>query len=490
LRAADPPAAVTVTPTDGDIQTIVDSHPAGTVFTFPAGTYRLLSIKPKDGDHFIGNPGAIFNGSELLSFQKANNTLWVAQMHDTSPEAVGGGCNTGAKNADGTKYTIGCDHARDLFWDDQVVGRVATLQETAPGKWFFDAASQRVYVADDPAGHAVEIGEKAFAIHGNADNIEIEGLTIEKYANKPQSGAIACGESINGQQPPQRSGWVIENNTLTLNHYSGLKMINCTNARIRNNKFLKNGNSGLDGVATNNSLLEGNEMASNNYALYEQQWEAGGSKFVHTTNLMVRNNNVHDNLGTGLWCDIECQGVTYSNNQVDRNYGSGILYEISVQGTIINNVARLNGLASRKFDPWAGYAQIEVSASADVTVQGNTALVGNWGNGITVKQQNRGSGKFGPYWATRIIVAHNDITYLTELGTTTGASEDTGKFYGPISFDYNTYHDAKGGNSPHWRWNAILNWAQFHAQGQEAHGTVDTVIPQADSALAATVPPK
>jgi hypothetical protein len=107
-----------------------------------------------------------------------------------------------------------------------------------------------------------------------------------------------------------------------------------------------------------------------------------------------------------------------------------------------------------------------------------------------VKQQNRGSGKFGPYWATRIIVAHNDITYLTELGTTTGASQDTGKFYGPISFDYNTYHDAKGGNSPHWRWNAILNWAQFHAQGQEAHGTVDTVIPQADSALAATVPPK
>jgi parallel beta-helix repeat protein len=481
------PAAVTIKPTDQDIQSIIDSHPAGTIFTFEAGTYRLLNIKPKDGDQFIGDPGAIFNGSELLNFHKANDKLWVAAMHDASPEAVGGACATGAKNADGTKYTIGCDHARDLFWDDKVVWRVATLQETGPGKWFFDPASHQVYVADDPSGHVVELGEMPTAIHGNSSNIEIKGLTIEKYANKPQSGSIACGEFIKGEKT-EGPGWIIENNVLTLNHYSGIKLIQCTNAHILNNKFLRNGNSGLDGVAADDSVMDGNEIAFNNYAHYSGGWECGGSKFVKTTNFTAKNNNVHDNLGPGLWFDIDCQNVTISNNTIDKNYDSGILYEISTQAKIIDNLVRLNGIASRHFDPWAGEAQIEISASSDVTAEHNTAVVGNWGNGITVKQQNRGKGKFGPYWATRIVVDHNDITYLTPRTTTTGASEDTGKFYGPISFDYDTYHDAQGGNSPHWRWNAILHWTQFRTLGQEAHGTVDKLVPQADVALAATVP--
>lgn len=490
LRAQTPSAGVTITPADDNIQAIVDSHPPGTLFTFEAGAYRLLSINPKDGDQFVGRPGAVFNGSELLTFQKANDKLWVAVMHDTSPEPIGGACSTGAKNADGSKYTIGCDHGRDLFWDDQIVHRVATLQETAPGKWFFDPASRRVYVADDPAGHVVELGETTAAFYGNHNNVVIRGLTIEKYANKPQSGAISCGIYIDGRPAPQNSGWEIENNTLTLNHYSGLKLLFCPNATVRNNKFIRNGNSGLDGVFANNSIMEDNEIAFNNYALFEQGWEAGGAKFVHTSNFMVKNNNVHDNIGVGLWCDIECDGVTYSENTIDKNYSSGILFEISRHATIVNNVARLNGIDSIHFDPWAGFSQIEISASSDVTVEHNTAVVGNWGNGITVKQQNRGTGKWGPYWATRIVVDHNDVTYLTSRSTTTGASEDTGKFYGPISFDYDTYHDAQGGNSPHWRWNAILNWTQFRAVGQEAHGTVDTVIPQSDIALAATVTAK
>jgi hypothetical protein len=483
LRAAITSKEVTITPTDENIQGIIDANLPGTTFTFQAGVYRLLSIKPKDGDRFIGKPGAVFNGSELLQFQKANSRLWVAVMHDKSPEAVGGTCETGAKNADGSAYTIGCDHARNLFWDEKLLSRVATLQEMVARKWFLDPASQKLYVADDPNGHIVELGEAASAIHGNVSNIDIEGLTIEKYANIPQSGAIACGDP-SVQPMPQNSGWVIQNNTLTLNHYSGIKLIQCPNARVLNNKLVRNGNSGVDGIATDNSVVENNEIAFNNYALYAQWWEAGGSKFVHTNNLVVKGNNVHDNIGVGLWCDIECQSVTFASNQVDKNSGAGILYEISVQGTIKDNVLRLNGIASEHTDPWANMAQIQISASTDVTVDGNTAVVGNYGNGITVVQQNRGKGKFGPYWASHVSVEHNDITYLTSRSTTTGASEDTGKFYGPIEFDYNTYHDAQGGNSPHWRWNAILNWTQFQALGQEAHGKVDTVIAKQDLALA------
>ncbi|MGC2660720.1 MAG: right-handed parallel beta-helix repeat-containing protein [Bryobacteraceae bacterium] len=482
----DTGTAVTLTPAVPNIQNLINSHPPGTVFTFEPGTYRLRSFQPKDGDQFIGKPGAVLNGSEQLTFQKAG-PLWAAPMHDMSAEPVGGACETGEKNADGTKYTIGCDHGRELFRGDEIVHRVKTLQETRPGSWFFDQASHQVYIADDPAGHILEIGEARTAIHGNAKDVVIRGLTIEKYANAAQSGSIACGELVNGQRAPQNTGWVIEDNTLTLNHYSGLKLLFCPSAHIMNNKFVRNGNTGLDGVAADNTVVEGNEIAFNNYASFARGWEAGGAKFVRTNNLTTTKNNVHDNNGMGLWCDIECQGATYTNNTIDRNYGSGILYEISRQAKITGNISRLNGLESLHSDPWAGDAQIEISASADVTVEHNTAVAGNWGNGITVKQQNRGSGSYGPYWATRVVVDHNDITYLTSRSTTTGASQDTGKFYGPISFDYDNYHEAQDGRGAHWRWNAILNWKGFLAQGQEAHGTVDAAVSNADVALAAAV---
>jgi Right handed beta helix region len=39
-----------------------------------------------------------------------------------------------------------------------------------------------------------------------------------------------------------------------------------------------------------------------------------------------RSNHVHDNVGPGLWCDINCHNVVYEDNLVERNQGAGIFY--------------------------------------------------------------------------------------------------------------------------------------------------------------------
>ena len=49
------------------IQDAVDANPAGTTFHIKAGIHRLQQVKPKDGDKFIGEPGAILSGSKILS---------------------------------------------------------------------------------------------------------------------------------------------------------------------------------------------------------------------------------------------------------------------------------------------------------------------------------------------------------------------------------------------------------------------------------------
>src|SRR5689334_8694345 len=67
---------LTVHPGD-DIGNLVRQKPPGTVFRIQAGVHRLQSIIPKDGDLFIGVPGAILSGAQLLSGFSRFGRLWT-----------------------------------------------------------------------------------------------------------------------------------------------------------------------------------------------------------------------------------------------------------------------------------------------------------------------------------------------------------------------------------------------------------------------------
>ena len=79
-------------------------------------------------------------------------------------------------------------------------------------------------------------------------------------------------------------------------------------------------------------VVEGNEIAYNNEAGFNPEWEAGGTKFWATTNLVVRNNHVHHNFGPGLWADNDNVGALYEGNIVEDNDWAGIFHEISYSG--------------------------------------------------------------------------------------------------------------------------------------------------------------
>ena len=67
----------------------------------------------------------------------------------------------------------------------------------------------------------------------------------------------------------------------------------------------------------------GTKSPDNNYAGYKYDWEAGGSKFAFTQNLVVRNNYAHDNDGPGLWTDLENENTLYEHNHTASNRGGG-----------------------------------------------------------------------------------------------------------------------------------------------------------------------
>ncbi len=383
---------------------IVNRQPPGTVFTIKAGVYRLESIRPKDGDSFVGEPGATLNGAQLLEGFVRSGQIWQAPTEATPPRGQLRGTCDSAHPA--------CTFPEDLFFDDKPLERVNDRGDVAPGKWYLDYSAQIVVFADDPTGHRVELSVIPHAIWGAARNVRISGMTIEKYACTAGSGAVD-GRSNASDTGYMSTDWVVENNVIRLNHGVGIRLGNGMQAL--NNKILNNGQLGIAGSGTGD-LVEGNEIAFNNYAGYRYDWEAGGSKFAFTKDLVVRDNFAHDNKGPGLWTDIDNQNTLYDHNHTKSNEGAGILHEISYHAVIRDNLIENDGFSAfGKTTPWYG-GGIVVAESADVEIFGNT--VKDCMNGIVGVQEQRSNSAGEPYSIRNLYV--HDNTIIQDRGIAAG----------------------------------------------------------------------
>ncbi|MGA8184541.1 MAG: right-handed parallel beta-helix repeat-containing protein [Terriglobia bacterium] len=435
---------VLVRPED-NIQSLVVGHPPGTTFVITPGTYRLQSIRPKDGDTFIGQKGATLVGAALIgasAWRQGSSGVWVAQVSGMTPQSsYRGECDS--------KHPA-CKYPEDLFFDSKPFTRVASLSQVGPGAWFLDYSTEKAYVGSDPGGHTVEISIAQAAFWGSAGKVTIKGLAIEKYASLAGKGAINAMASLNGYGPVG-TGWVVESNDVYLNHGVGIRASD--GMTVRNNKIHDNGQMGLAGSGSN-ILVEGNEIYGNNYAGYAYDWEAGGVKFaMYSTHVTLDSNYVHDNKGPGLHGDIGDDDFVFENNHTARNWGSGIHWEISYHAVIRNNRIEDDGISPDGTGFWYG-GGILVSNSSDVEVYGNT--VTDCTNGIGGTEADRGvDSKTGiPYNLKNLYVHDNTITQKTGFaaGIVKSSKLDNSVFTSWNNrFSNNTYHlGSKAGRFFEW----------------------------------------
>ena len=88
---------------------------------------------------------------------------------------------------------------------------------------------------------------------------------------------------------------------------------------------------------------------ANNIYGFDPEWQAGGVKIAESAGVTFRSNHVHDNIGPGLWCDIERRNVVYEENLGENNKDIGIFHEISFKAVIRSNVVRHNGRTGAGF---------------------------------------------------------------------------------------------------------------------------------------------
>lgn len=437
---------IVLTPAD-NIQTAVNAAPANTGFILTAGTYRMQQVLPKNNDRFIGQGNVILDGAQILQFKPdpAGSGYWVGKAAPIVETR--GLCQTA--------YPL-CRQDQDLFVDSVLQTPVSSTVGLSANSWYFDTSTGTVYLPINPAGHMIELGSTYYAFWGQATGVIIENITVEKYATPFQSGAI--GRDGSG------TGWIVENVEARWNHGTGVFL--GTNSKLINSYIHHNGETGVKFGGVNGRVL-GNEISWNNYAGFMTYWEAGGTKFWATTNLLVQDNYVHDNSGKGLWADTNNYNTQYIGNKVLNNIGVGIQHEVSY-----NAVIRFNTVKGNIPGPtlWVGNAQINIYNSPNVEANNNNVEAdASGGNGIAIINEARGSGSMGPWTAVNDYVHNNNITYPGTAGASGYENDGGGDTSLQNRFDYNHY--IFQGASKRWRWQGGETWLTLRAIGQETHGT-------------------
>jgi hypothetical protein len=118
----------------------------------------------------------------------------------------------------------------------------------------------------------------------------------------------------------------------------------------------------------------------------------------------------------------------------------------------VRNIVSRNGsdAKGKSGGGWLYYGQIIVSTSDDVVVESNTITVGEFGNGITVLDQQRGSDDHGPLVARDNLVINNKITYESAAGVTGAASDRDKIFENNNVFEDNVSLGVNPASHDHW----------------------------------------
>lgn len=322
----------------------------------------------------------------------------------------------------------------------------------------------------------------AFAFKGYngarwVNGVTLRNFAITKYAPPAQNGAIWGGDDrANGT-----SSWTLDSLDVSYSSNLGVRIGN--RMKVLRSVLHHNASINIGGVGMA-VLVDGVESSYGNVGCAKDPgFESGGSKFVKTDSLVVRNSFFHHNCGVGLWLDIDNVHYVVEGNRVEDNVREGIAVEISFTGVIRNNQVSRNGWPTDSYraNGWLWDAGIGVHASSDVEVYGNT-LTENF-NGIVGIQQPRcqtcsppdAGAPAGGYLLQNLYVHDNTIYQRTGCadGCASGAANDAGDLATFTSrnnrFVRNTYY--LGSNPRPFAWmNGYRTAAEWRGYGQDVTG--------------------
>jgi hypothetical protein len=444
----------------------VAANPPGTTFCLQGGVHRLTrAIVPKAGSAFIGQRGAVVSGArDITTAFVPAGSHWVAsgmKMEGTYDPGYGDDpCGPPWGPAGSTL----CLRTNDVYYDNRLLTRVGSLSELSRGEFFFDYGADKIYIANHPRGHTVEVGVAPQALRSagtDAVNVTVSGLVIEKFATPAASYAMEG-----------KTGWVLDHLEVRLNHACG-----ATAPLVRSSVFHDNGQCGFAG-GDGPVVVEHNEFYKN-HRIPIACWDSASVKIMRSHDAVIRDNYAHDEDCVGLWTDWDNIRTLYEGNRVERVGGPGIFHEASFDAVIRSNVVRDSGFDSQ-FDGWIDGSGILVNSSRNVEVYGNT-VVGNR-HGIGATNTERGSSpRYGVREVVNLRVYDNVVKVTSRPRREQVAAGVAGIISQPFVrqafFDRNQYAICgaagfAGPLSPGSTMYGVTTWQEWRAEGEDPSSTI------------------
>jgi parallel beta-helix repeat protein len=284
--------------------------------------------------------------------------------------------------------------------------------------------------------------QAAFRAHNeNIDDVTIRNLVIRRMPKKGIHASV-----------PESDNWTIEYSEVTAN---GTGVAAPRNSTVRHNYIHHNRTGGYSAFRAENTTFEANDISYN----------GGEQKIVATTNVVFRNNVVHDNEADGIWYDTDNAEAIVEGNVVEDNGRDGISYEISARGLIRNNIVRRSGSSG-----------IFISTSKDVEIADNV-LENNQG-GIQYFLNCEAVGGGSHNWDLANNVAHDNRLKI-EVGVMANVLRNEPNCTPSALAPYlnglkglvfrNNHYAVRSPALKYWFWGSCCSktWSEWQALGQD-----------------------
>lgn len=367
----------------GRLQQLVEAAVPGSTLDVPACVYRETVVVDRPLT-LRGRPGTDVRGSDIWVGWKAEGSYWVQGPVPVFQSS--GRCRL---------ETERCRWLEQVFVDGAPLEQVT--RDPDPGQFAVDA-ERRVLLGADPRGHLVEVTTRTRWVVIEADGVTIEGFTFRHAANPAQQGAI-------GNDGYDRL--VVRASQLSDAHGALISFQGGSGHALLGSDLTRGGQLGvhLGGPGADDVTILDNRIHGNNTEDHDPGWEAGGLKASGGRRLTISGNEVYDNAGPGIWCDINCSDVDISANRVYRNEHAGISYEISGGGRITNNQIWENGHGRPH---WVGGAGIVCNVCRATEIAGNVLAWNADGIGVQSQARERPEWKVADVWVHDNVIAATD----------------------------------------------------------------------------------
>jgi parallel beta-helix repeat protein len=308
---SSPSGDVTIQPGES-IQSVVDRHSAGTRFLIAAGVHRNQQVRPRDGDQFVGEPGAVLDGggSTEYAFGGPGDGVLIEGLeirNYDSPEGKGvlrsvHGARNWTIRSNEIHHNMG--QGINMVTGFKVIGNYIHHNQ----QYGIGGQGPGLVVEGNRISHNNTYGSKVNPYQG-AGGMKVantKGMVIRDNCSHDNEGPGLWTDGDNIDV-------LYENNTVVDNAHAGIKHEVSCRATIRGNTAIGNGfdvphwveGGGIVVLNSSNVTITGNIVRGNHDgigAIYVPRSQSGGDNCEwRLTNLRVEGNTVSMSEGeTGI----------------------------------------------------------------------------------------------------------------------------------------------------------------------------------------------